>query len=917
MKGIVRCARIAVMGARRGIVCVFGLMLGGGLAFAQDAPTPAAHTLRIVAASTAGETGLIASLARAFESRNPGTSVQLDVVGALAALDRAREGRADIVITHHEDSEALFVAEGYGLGKTLVMYNEFAIFGPPTDPLHLRRETDIRLVLRRLATQQVSFLSPGQRSGTFRKLSELWTMTGIEPGWPGYEVTGESSAATLRAAAQFNAYAFADIGTYLTHRSELAAKLAPLVRDNVALRNYYSAIVVSDAKVPSANQPLAEQFMAFLVSVEGQEHIRQFGEDRFGAQIFIPAAHLDEGLRARRATAELKQKTANLRRLMALAIVLALATGVAAVLFIRGRRFQLATRRSEERFALAIAGANDGIWDWDLVRDCMYFSPRLQDILNFRPDSPFVEAPRTVFAEHVHPDDHARMLKQMEEYVSGTGVEMLEAEFRWHTKPETHRWILMRGKALRDASNKCLRMSGSITDISQRKVQEEVLLYQALYDALTDLPNRTLLLDRIEQAIRAAGRTRRAVGVLVLGIDRFKEINDTLGYDAGDTILREMGVRLSRTLRNSDTVARLGGDEFAILLPDVAGEVYTNHVVTKLSQALSRPFEFEQHALHVAASIGIAMYPEHGEDADTLVRHAGIAMDTAKRAASGCAMYEYEQDQGNVRRLALASDLHDALEQNGISAHFQPQIDMRTGMVTGVEALLRWEHPRQGQIRPDEVIPIAERTGLIKPLTLWMLDASLQQHVEWAKQGMDLKVAVNLSVWSLQDPKLAQEIQATLDYWRVLPTQLELEITETAMMSDPRRSLEILTQLHQMGIALSMDDFGTGFSSLSYLKRMPVQTIKIDKSFVMTMDVDENSAIIVRSTIELAHNLGLNVIAEGVESKVIMDRLRELGCDTAQGYYFCRPISGQACTKWLRESDWGMPLPAKAKPNQS
>jgi EAL domain-containing protein (putative c-di-GMP-specific phosphodiesterase class I) len=219
--------------------------------------------------------------------------------------------------------------------------------------------------------------------------------------------------------------------------------------------------------------------------------------------------------------------------------------------------------------------------------------------------------------------------------------------------------------------------------------------------------------------------------------------------------------------------------------------------------------------------------------------------------------------------------------------------------------LLRWEHPRQGSIRPDEVIPIAERTGLIKPLTMWMLDASLQQHVEWARQGIDLKVAVNLSMWSLQDPKLAHEIRESLDRWEVDATRLELEITESAMMHDPRRSLEILTQLHEMGIGLSVDDFGTGFSSLAYLKRLPVGTIKIDKSFVMNMDVDESSAVIVRSTIELAHNLGLTVVAEGVESKAISEQLQRLGCDTAQGYYYCRPSSPEVCARWLRESPWG------------
>ncbi len=893
-----------------GILGAVGVALSSSVVFAQDSPPP--NLLRIIAASTAGDTGLITSLAGLFESRHPGVKVQVEYAGAIAVLDRAREGRADLVITHHPDSEALFVGEGYGTLNTLFMYNEFALFGPPTDPLRLRRESDIRVVLRRLAKEQVSFMVPGQRSGTFKKLNELWAMTGIDPGWPGYEITGESSAATLRSAALFDAYAFADLGTYLVDRTELAGKLVPLVRDNIALRNYYSATVVSRARVPQANQPLAEAFLEFLISVEGQEHIRKFGEERFGAQIFIPAAHLDEGLRARRAMAELEEKSTYLRRLLILATVLAFTTIAAVLLFTRGRRLELATRRSEERFTLAIAGANDGIWDWDLDADRMYFSPRLQEILGYRRKDPYVKAPRSIFTERLHPDERAQVLTQIEDYLAGQDGELFEAECRWRTDTEDYRWVLMRGKGLRDAAGRATRMSGSITDITARKAQEEAFLHQALYDTLTDLPNRTLLLDRAGQAIRIAARAKRAVSMIVLGLDRFKDINDTLGYDVGDQILLEISARLKHTLRGSDTIARLGGDEFAILLPDVAGEVYAHHVAKKISVMMNRTIDLEQHALHLVASLGIAIFPQHGDDAETLIRHADTAMHTAKRTSAGCATYDEAQDQGGVRRLALANDLHEALEHDGLSAHFQPKIDLRTGTPMGVEALLRWEHPRQGPIRPDEVIPIAEKTGLIKPLTLWMLDATLQQQAEWARQGIQLKVAVNLSMWSLQDPKLTQEVADALERWNVPANQLELEITESAMMSDPRRSLEILTQLSEMGIGLSVDDYGTGFSSLAYLKRLPVDTIKIDKSFVMNMDVDKSSAVIVHSTIELAHNLGLSVVAEGVESKIVSERLAELGCDIAQGYYYCRPNSAENCTKWLSESPWGVAMAKKA-----
>jgi diguanylate cyclase (GGDEF)-like protein/PAS domain S-box-containing protein len=881
------------------------LALCGSPVLAQaQGTTP--NVLRVATASTAGETGIIGALAREFEARNPGVKLELEFSGAIAVLDRARAGGADLIITHHPESEAVFVDEGYGLLNTVIMYNEFALFGPARDPLRLHEETDIREILRRLAENQVAFLVPGRRSGTYKKLSELWIMAAIEPSWPGYEITGESSAGTLRSAALFGAYSFADLGTYLANRTELSGKLVPLVRDHVALRNYYSAIVVSAQKVAGVNQALAERFLAYLVSDVGQENIRRFGEERLGAQIFTPAAYLDEGLRARRIAAELAAQSQNLRRVVALAMVLALAGIVAMLLFVRVRRLESKARRSEERYALAIAGANDGIWDWDLVADRMYLSERLREILGMRSDERFVEAPRTVFAAGIHPEDRERVMSLLEQHLAQAGDAPFEAECRWGADTQSFRWVLIRGKLRRSAAGKPTRMSGSLTDVSPRKAQEEALLFQALHDTLTELPNRKLLLDRTDQALRLAKRAKHSLALIVLGVDRFKEINDTLGYGVGDQILKEVAARLARSLRASDTVARLGGDEFAVLLPDVAGEMYASHVAKKISVALCRPLDLEQHALHIAATVGFAIYPQHGESAEDLVRHADVAMHTAKRAGNACAIYDPEQDKGGARRLSLANDLHEALDRDGLSVHFQPKIDLGGGTAIGVEALLRWDHPRQGRIPPDEIIPIAEQTGLIKPLTLWILDASLQQQVEWLRRGIMLKVAVNISMWSLQDPRFSREVADALERWKVPGSHLELEITESAMMSDPARSLDILTQLAGMGIGLSVDDYGTGFSSLAYLKRLPVNTIKIDKSFVMNMDLDDGNAVIVRSTIELAHNLGLTVVAEGVENRIISERLAEFGCDTAQGYYYCRPTDAESCTRWLAESPWGV-----------
>jgi diguanylate cyclase (GGDEF)-like protein/PAS domain S-box-containing protein len=591
-------------------------------------------------------------------------------------------------------------------------------------------------------------------------------------------------------------------------------------------------------------------------------------------------------------------------------------TAVAAIfLFVRVRRLERAARQSEERYALAVSGANDGIWDWDLDVDRMFLSDRVRQILGTKIEAGLLDKPLTALAAGFHADDRERVVCQLDAYLARRAGELFEAECRWCAEGDGERWILIRGKARWLASGKPARMSGSISDITQRKTQEQALLHQALHDALTELPNRSLLLDRIGQAMRGAERTKRSIALLLLGIDHFKEVNETLGYGVGDQILKEVALRVTRGLRKSDTVARVSGDVFAVLLPDVAGELYANHVARKIGVALNRPFDLEQHALHIAATLGIAIYPPHGESADELIRHADSALNTAKRTGSLCAVYDPAQDKGGGRRLSLANDLHEALERDSLSVHFQPKIDLRRGAAIGVEALLRWDHPRQGWIAPDEIIPIAERTGLIRPLTSWILDAALQQQMEWERLGIRLKVAVNLSMWSLQDPKFTQEVAESLERWKVPAQQLELEITESAMMSDPGRSLEILTQLSEMGIGLSIDDYGTGFSSLAYLRRLPVETIKIDRSFVMNMDLDDGNAVIVRSTIDLAHNLGLAVVAEGVENKSISDRLVELGCDTAQGYYYCRPTDPESCTRWLRESPWGSAMTKQAVAN--
>jgi diguanylate cyclase (GGDEF)-like protein len=431
--------------------------------------------------------------------------------------------------------------------------------------------------------------------------------------------------------------------------------------------------------------------------------------------------------------------------------------------------------------------------------------------------------------------------------------------------------------------------------------QAEVNEHQALHDALTDLPNRTLFHDRVHQALASARREHIAAAVMIMDLDRFKEVNDTLGHASGDELLKQVGLRLRDSLRESDTVARLGGDEFGVLLPKVVDAEAAVAVARKLRTTLEEPFTLHGLALRMEASIGIALFPDHGSDVQSLLQRADVAMYVAKEHPAGCEVYTRERDEYSPGRLTLLTELRRGIDRGQLLLHFQPKADLRTGDIQGVEALVRWQHPERGMIPPDEFIPPAQKTGVITPLTMFVLDEALRQCRTWALQGMELCVAVNLSTRNLLDVHLPDTVGELLARWEVPARLLELEITESTILADPVRAMEILSRLDEMGIRLAIDDFGTGYSSLAYLKRLPVDELKIDKSFILGMEENENDAVIVRSTIDLGRNLGLRVVAEGVETAKAWNRLVSLGCDIAQGYYLSRPVPADQLTEWLRE----------------
>jgi diguanylate cyclase (GGDEF)-like protein len=423
--------------------------------------------------------------------------------------------------------------------------------------------------------------------------------------------------------------------------------------------------------------------------------------------------------------------------------------------------------------------------------------------------------------------------------------------------------------------------------------------HQSSHDALTDLPNRLLFNIALDEVLERARAANRRAAVLLIDLDRFKEVNDTLGHDSGDLLLQQVGPRIAAALPSGALISRLGGDEFAVILEDVDDSRDALRRAASVVESLERPFQVAEFRLDVEASIGIAVFPEHGLDKETLLQRADIAMYVAKGEHWSASLYDAGKDHHSRRRLGLLGELRASLAARQIVLHYQPKVNLATGEVDSVEALVRWNHPQHGLLAPDEFVPLAERTGLIRPLTTYILAEATAQARIWRDAGIDLPVAVNLSARSLHDPQLPDEIRALLRQCHLQARYLEVEITESSIMTEPARARRTLRDLAAMGIRLSIDDYGTGYSSLSYLQQLPVSEIKIDRSFVTGMVDNDADAVIVRSTIELARNLGLAVVAEGVETEAGLKLLTDARCTAIQGYFVTRPLPAAEFEAWL------------------
>jgi diguanylate cyclase (GGDEF)-like protein/PAS domain S-box-containing protein len=531
-----------------------------------------------------------------------------------------------------------------------------------------------------------------------------------------------------------------------------------------------------------------------------------------------------------------------------------------------------------------------------------YVSPQLTAMTGFSPGEWLAEP--DMWVRRLHPEDRERVLRQFRDACAAGG--RFACEYRILDREGRIVWWRDEGRVLPDPDGKARFVRGFVLDITEQRMAEESLRRLRLYDQLTGLPNRTMLLNRLGRALVESARTTRPLALLILALDRFKDVTATLGHHNGDLIVRDLAVRLGDALGDVDRVARLRGDEFGVLLPDADG-TFARQVGERILSALEKPFMVQRLPIEVSASIGIAVAPEHATEAEGLLRRADAAVQAARSVRGGASvvLYSPECEPHDPARLALLGELRRALEGNELQLHYQPKIDLKTRTIVGAEALLRWPHVKRGLVSPAEFIPLAEQTGLIRPLTRWVLDRAAGESCVWARAGRRLPVAINVSARSLQDMRIVDDVEEALLTHDLLGDRLQIEVTESAVMKDAGRAAEVLTSLTGRGVEVSIDDFGTGYSSLGLLRRLPVQELKIDKSFVIGMagEGSEDTAI-VRSTADLAHNLGLTVVAEGVEDQWTLDLLSTFGCDQAQGYHIARPMPSADFVGWLGASPW-------------
>jgi len=568
-------------------------------------------------------------------------------------------------------------------------------------------------------------------------------------------------------------------------------------------------------------------------------------------------------------------------------------------------RLQLAEsalRSSERRFGQVLESSLEGYWDWDIDSDTFYLSPRWKAQIGYAD----VELPNTYasWESRLHPDERGAMIQKLQAYIHKPWGSW-EEKYRLRHKDGSYRWILARGRPTLDAGNRLVRLTGVHIDLTERVMAEGRAKYLAYHDWLTDLPNRLLFNDRVDQAIAQAKSSGGRLGILFFDLDRFKHINDSLGHPAGDRVLRVVADRLRLVVRETDTLARLGGDEFALLMENVSRSNVIALVAEKLLACFEEPFEESGRDFYLNASIGICVYPRDGESTAELLKNADAAMYKAKGSGRGTfQFYTGELTDNAYQHITLETGLRQALLKRQFEVHYQPKVSLRTGRVVGLEALLRWRHPDLGFIPPQEFIPVAEESGLIREIGDWILSNACRDAMCWVAAGLDFgHVAVNLSGAQIQSDAFIDRVEQILDATSLPPEYLELEITENILMRDAEASADYLRDLRELGVSISIDDFGTGYSSLAHLTRFPINKLKIDRSFVKHVCEDSQSAEISRTIIGLGHALDMQVVAEGIEHLPQLEFMRREDCDEAQGFYISEALSKDEIEVFIRRDN--------------
>lgn len=565
-------------------------------------------------------------------------------------------------------------------------------------------------------------------------------------------------------------------------------------------------------------------------------------------------------------------------------------------------RSEEALRKSEERFNLLTRATNDAVWDLNLSKNQYWVSGEFEKLFGHKLNE--YQTIRVEFwRRNIHPEEMEKVIASFNETINGD-AQCWSEEYSFRRADGGYVFVLDRGYIIRNESGKAVRAIGTMMDITQRKQSEAIIRYQAVYDQLTGLPNRLLFNERLLAALTKPRNSQTMLAVMFLDLDRFKKINDTLGHAAGDRLLESFAARISDSLRSTDTVARWGGDEFTVLLPDINSLEDAVKMAQRIQENLKPVFKLEEQSLHVTSSIGIALYPEDGEDAETLVKNADAALYRAKeRGRNNYQFYTSTINPQGSQLLTLENRLHDALQKGEFEVYYQPKVNITTWKIQGMEALLRWHHPELGLVSPGTFIPIAEDNGLIVAIGEWVLETACTQTKAWQDAFQpDLRIAVNFSARQFQQFNLLEMVAKCLDKTGLEPKYLELEITETTAMQDVDYTTKVLKNLQNMGVQIALDDFGTGYCSLNYLKKFPLNILKIDKSFVSEMTTDPCERAIANAVATLGRDLNLSVVAEGVETQEQLECLRSLHCQEIQGHYFSPALSVNDASKLLVNS---------------